>query len=178
MGASLFTRWAPVTLLFYGAPAKLKIKALSKREAAPFFERMRTPFLSTTNTEKPDDEKALLALKEWDDFTADTFGRFVRLVEPLQDADDLAAPPITDPQDLAAQASPAFINLVLRKIQELAALGVVEGEASGSPSTSTAASGQTQASTGSPAPNTESADSTASSTATASRESVPSLSPA
>lgn len=137
--ANLFSRWIPATLPFLDTHIKLKLRAFDKREAPEFKRAVQARF---ENILKRDDEseaehekRSAELLADFNALAKSSFARYVKVAEPLQDADDETVV-IADGASLFDQASSDFVMSVMLKLAELASLGDTEGKSSGSLSTS------------------------------------------
>ncbi len=137
--ASTFSRWIPVEFPFLDTTIKLKLRAFNKREAPAFKASVQSRFSDLEKrdgeTESAHESRVGALLSNWLDLTRDAFARYVRVVEPIADADDPAVV-IADGPSLYAEAPGDFAMKVMLKLAELASLGDTEGNSSGSPSTS------------------------------------------
>lgn len=137
--AKIFSRWVPVTLPFLAGEIALRLRAFDSREAPAFKRAVQDYFASLVQKEGETDEahnkRVEIMLPAWHALVRDTFERFVRVVEPLEDEDDPTVK-ITDGASLYKQAPGDFYNAVMIRLAGLASLGDTEGNSSGSHSTS------------------------------------------
>jgi hypothetical protein len=141
--AKILARWHEETFHLAGQPVKLKVKAPSFAEAPEFLARMEA--IGKAAIEQ---NMAAVFSAENAQFALESFGRFVKPGEELQDED---GKPLVTGADVFGLGNPGFVLDVLRSIQRYSMLTASEGKGSGSPSTSPVAAG---ASGDSPAPST------------------------
>lgn len=124
----LLKRWHESEFFLAGQPLRLRLKALSFEEAPPFLRKMQEHGAKARTDEGADVFETLGA-----DFVRDTFERYVKPAEELQDEE---GGKITSGRDVFSIANPGLAVAVLARLERLAVLTQPEGKASSSPSTS------------------------------------------
>jgi hypothetical protein len=147
--AKVIKRWHRESFSLAGQPVALKIKAASFDESPALLRQMEELGKSAISG-----DMAAVFSEQNAAFAADTFGRFVRPDEPLEDED---GKPIESGADLYPMGNPGFVLEVLRAVQRYAMLTAQEGKASSSPSMSSSETASSPASSDGGAPATESA---------------------
>jgi hypothetical protein len=144
----LLKRWEEHTFHLLGQPIQLKVKAPHFAEEGEFNKRLMAWGRTATKARDafkaakdggtvPSSEDADALFSSIDPQWAEgVFEKCVRVVDPIQLEDEPDASPITTGKDLFEVANGALVMEVLSKVGEQARLGVAEGKASSSPSTS------------------------------------------
>lgn len=137
--ANTFSRWIPHTRPFFDTEIKLKLRAFNPTEAPAFQEAVQARFKTVLKEEGETDEqhesRSERMLEQWKALCEDTFGKYVRVVEPVVNAED-PDETVTDGASLYRVAPGDFVLDVMVKLSELASLGDTAGKGSSSRSTS------------------------------------------
>lgn len=156
---AIFSDYVTKTVPFLGGTVALKVRALSVKESPEFVAGVKAAqerWAATADRRKDESDEAyaerLSAVQhELDQYIYGVMGRtvqtkngpkgyYVRLVEPLENEDD--GTKIEDCVALAQRGGLLFRMAVMAEISSLADVDRYLGNSSGSPSTSTVATGQ------------------------------------
>src|SRR4030095_5928232 len=90
--ANTFSRWVPKTFKLFDTEAKLTLRAFNKKEAPAFKAAVMARFNGVEKNEGESEtahETRVAGLLEgWKGLAKDSFAKYVRLVEPLVDAEE------------------------------------------------------------------------------------------